>query len=128
MKIDVLAFGVHPDDVELGCAGILLSEQKNGKKQNAHAHRNKKNSLGKAPVNGFSGNQVERHRHTGSEAGEQKQPAGDQHAGRPLAVEKGRMGRPMRDHRLLVERAIRRCRTDSPSRDLPPDFGPWQTA
>ena len=32
MKIDVLAFGVHPDDVELGCAGVLLSEKKNGKK------------------------------------------------------------------------------------------------
>ena len=32
MKIDVLAFGVHPDDVELGCAGVLLSEKRNGKK------------------------------------------------------------------------------------------------
>lgn len=32
MKIDVLAFGVHPDDVELGCAGVLLLEKKNGKK------------------------------------------------------------------------------------------------
>ena len=32
MKIDVLAFGVHPDDVELGCAGVLLSEKKNGNK------------------------------------------------------------------------------------------------
>ena len=32
MKIDVLAFGVHPDDVELGCAGVLISEKKNGKK------------------------------------------------------------------------------------------------
>lgn len=31
MKIDVMAFGVHPDDVELGCAGVLLSEKKNGK-------------------------------------------------------------------------------------------------
>ena len=31
MKIDLLAFGVHPDDVELGCAGVLLSEKKNGK-------------------------------------------------------------------------------------------------
>jgi bacillithiol biosynthesis deacetylase BshB1 len=27
-----LAFGVHPDDVELSCAGALLVEQKNGKK------------------------------------------------------------------------------------------------
>ena len=32
MKIDLLAFGVHPDDVELGCAGVLLAEKKNGKK------------------------------------------------------------------------------------------------
>ncbi len=32
MKIDLLAFGVHPDDVELGCAGILLAEKKKGKK------------------------------------------------------------------------------------------------
>ena len=32
MKIDLLAFGIHPDDVELGCAGVLLSEKKSGKK------------------------------------------------------------------------------------------------
>jgi bacillithiol biosynthesis deacetylase BshB1 len=32
MKLDTLAFGVHPDDVELSCAGVLLVEQKNGKK------------------------------------------------------------------------------------------------
>jgi hypothetical protein len=32
MKLDVLAFGVHPDDVELSCAGVLLAEQLNGKK------------------------------------------------------------------------------------------------
>lgn len=31
MKIDLLAFGVHPDDVELGCGGVLLAEKKNGK-------------------------------------------------------------------------------------------------
>lgn len=31
MKIDVLAFGVHPDDVELSCAGVLLVEKKNGR-------------------------------------------------------------------------------------------------
>jgi hypothetical protein len=24
MKLDILAFGVHPDDVELGCSGTLL--------------------------------------------------------------------------------------------------------
>ncbi|MEO6537708.1 MAG: bacillithiol biosynthesis deacetylase BshB1 [Ferruginibacter sp.] len=32
MKIDVLAFGVHPDDVELSCAGVLLVEKSKGKK------------------------------------------------------------------------------------------------
>ncbi len=31
MKLDVLAFGVHPDDVELSCAGTLLVERLNGK-------------------------------------------------------------------------------------------------
>ena len=32
MKLDILAFGVHPDDVELSCAGALLVEKQNGKK------------------------------------------------------------------------------------------------
>jgi N-acetylglucosamine malate deacetylase 1 len=32
MKLDVLAFGVHPDDVELSCAGVLLTEKRNGKR------------------------------------------------------------------------------------------------
>ena len=32
MKLDILAFGVHPDDVELSCAGVLLVEQLKGKK------------------------------------------------------------------------------------------------
>lgn len=32
MKLDVLAFGVHPDDVELSCAGVLMVEKNNGKK------------------------------------------------------------------------------------------------
>ncbi len=31
MKLDILAFGVHPDDVELSCAGVLLVEKLNGK-------------------------------------------------------------------------------------------------
>ena len=31
MKIDVLAFGVHPDDVELSCSGVLMVEKNNGK-------------------------------------------------------------------------------------------------
>lgn len=41
---------------------------------------------------------------------------------------KGPMGRPMRDHRLLVEAAIYRYRTGIAWRDLPVEFGPWQTA
>lgn len=32
MKLDLLAFGVHPDDIELSCAGTLLVEKKRGKK------------------------------------------------------------------------------------------------
>jgi N-acetylglucosamine malate deacetylase 1 len=32
MKLDLLAFGVHPDDVELSCAGVLMTEKLNGKK------------------------------------------------------------------------------------------------
>jgi bacillithiol biosynthesis deacetylase BshB1 len=32
MKLDILAIAVHPDDVELGCAGTLLMEKMNGKK------------------------------------------------------------------------------------------------
>jgi bacillithiol biosynthesis deacetylase BshB1 len=32
MKLDILAFGVHPDDVELSCAGVLLVEKQRGKK------------------------------------------------------------------------------------------------
>ncbi len=32
MKIDLLVFGVHPDDAELGCGGILIAEKRNGKK------------------------------------------------------------------------------------------------
>ena len=31
MKLDLLAFGVHPDDVELSCSGVLLLEKRNGK-------------------------------------------------------------------------------------------------
>ena len=40
---------------------------------------------------------------------------------------KGAMGRPMRDHRVLVEGAVYRYRTGIAWRDLPAEFGPWQT-
>ncbi len=39
----------------------------------------------------------------------------------------GPMGRPLKDHRLLVEGAIYRYRTGVAWRDLPAEFGPWQT-
>ena len=32
MKLDILAFGAHPDDVELGCGGTIAKEIHNGKK------------------------------------------------------------------------------------------------
>lgn len=32
MKLDILAIGSHPDDVELGCSGTLIKEIKRGKK------------------------------------------------------------------------------------------------
>lgn len=37
------------------------------------------------------------------------------------------MGRPMKDHRSLVEGACYRLRTGVAWRDLPAQFGPWQT-
>ena len=32
MKLDILAIGAHPDDVELSCSGTLISHIKKGKK------------------------------------------------------------------------------------------------
>jgi len=32
MKLDILAIGAHPDDVELSCSGTLAKEVENGKK------------------------------------------------------------------------------------------------
>jgi N-acetylglucosamine malate deacetylase 1 len=32
MKLDILAFGAHPDDVELGAGGVIAKEVANGKK------------------------------------------------------------------------------------------------
>ena len=39
----------------------------------------------------------------------------------------GQRGRPFRDHRQVVEGIIYRFRTGSPWRDVPSEFGPWQT-
>ncbi len=40
---------------------------------------------------------------------------------------KGPMGSPFRPHRPIVEGAIYRLRTGVPWRDLPAEFGAWQT-
>ena len=32
MKVDILAFGAHPDDVELGCGGTIAKAVSKGKK------------------------------------------------------------------------------------------------
>lgn len=39
----------------------------------------------------------------------------------------GQRGRPFRDHRQVIEGIIYRFRTGIAWRDLPCDFGPWQT-
>jgi transposase len=39
----------------------------------------------------------------------------------------GRRGRPWRDHRQVLEGIIYRFRTGIAWRDLPEEFGPWQT-
>lgn len=43
----------------------------------------------------------------------------------PVASAKG--GRPFADHRRTIEGIIWRYRTGTPWRDLPQEFGPWQT-
>ena len=44
-----------------------------------------------------------------------------------LPVRGARPGRPWADHRTVLEAICWRYRTGSPWRDLPADFGPWQT-
>ena len=44
-----------------------------------------------------------------------------------LPAMKGPMGPPFRPHRPIVEAAIYRLRTGVPWRDLPREYGPWQT-
>ena len=39
----------------------------------------------------------------------------------------GLRGRPLADHRLILEGIAWRYRTGSPWRDVPEEFGPWQT-
>jgi AcrR family transcriptional regulator len=47
--------------------------------------------------------------------------------GPELPSSEGRRGRPWRDHRQTLEAIIWRYRTGCPWRDLPAEFGPWQT-
>jgi transposase len=44
-----------------------------------------------------------------------------------LPAVKGPMGSPFRPHRPVIEGVIHRLRTGIPWRDLPPEFGAWQT-
>jgi transposase len=44
-----------------------------------------------------------------------------------LPPPQGPMGRPMTPHRKVIEGAIYRYRTGVAWRDLPAEFGPWQT-
>jgi transposase len=45
-----------------------------------------------------------------------------------LPPQKPRTGRPPLDHRLVLEAILWVLRTGAPWRDLPPEYGPWQTA
>ena len=44
-----------------------------------------------------------------------------------LPPQRPRMGRPPKDHRLIVEAIVWLDRTGAPWRDLPSQFGPWET-
>ena len=44
-----------------------------------------------------------------------------------LPSSNGLVGRPFRDHRQVVEGIVYRYRTGVAWRDLPEEFGPWQT-
>ena len=44
-----------------------------------------------------------------------------------LPPQRPRMGRPPKDHRLIVEAIVWLNRTGAPWRDLPSEYGPWET-
>ena len=44
-----------------------------------------------------------------------------------MPSDEGKRGRRFADHRLILEAITWRFRTGAPWRDLPADFGPWQT-
>ncbi|TFC13255.1 transposase [Cryobacterium algoritolerans] len=45
-----------------------------------------------------------------------------------LSTSVGRRGRPFRDDRRVIEGIIYRYRCGLPWRDVPAEFGPWQTS
>ncbi len=44
-----------------------------------------------------------------------------------LPAERGRCSRPCKSNRLMLEGMLWKLRTGSPWRDLPPEFGPWES-
>jgi len=44
-----------------------------------------------------------------------------------LPPERGRAGRPAKDHRLMINGMLWVLRTGAPWRDLPERYGPWQS-
>jgi transposase len=44
-----------------------------------------------------------------------------------LPPQRPKMGRPPKDHRLIVEAIVWLDRTGAPWRDLPAEFGSWET-
>jgi transposase len=44
-----------------------------------------------------------------------------------LPPQRPRMGRPPKDHRLIVEAIVWLDHTGGPWRDLPAHYGPWET-
>jgi transposase len=44
-----------------------------------------------------------------------------------LPAQRPKMGRPPKDHRLIVEAIVWLDRTGAPWRDLPAHYGPWET-
>lgn len=45
----------------------------------------------------------------------------------PVLPDEGHRGRPWRNHRNILEAICWRFRVGAPWRDLPAEFGPWQT-
>jgi LmbE family N-acetylglucosaminyl deacetylase len=50
MKLDILAFGAHPDDVELGCSGTILKEISLGKSRIVDLTRGELGTWGSAKI------------------------------------------------------------------------------